>query len=209
MAAEYFCSTCGSPFLSAAPLDEHGRCQLCRRELRGFDSAYSYGEYDDVLRKLIHLFKYGGLHPLAGELGRMMNTALPRDARPDVIVPMPMHWKRRLHRGYNQAELLARTLSRRRNVPLRKAVRRRKATPAQAGLTGAQRRVNVTGAFEVTNPEAVKGLHILLVDDVLTTGATAASCAQALKRAGASRVTLLTLARADRRKGIAGAAAIS
>ncbi len=204
--AEHFCVDCHTPFANAAPLDENGRCQLCRRELQGFDAAYAFGEYDGVLRKLIHLFKYSGMYPLANEFGRMMNLALPRDARVDLIVPMPLHWRRKWQRGFNQSELLARSLARRRNLQVRSAVRRKKPTPAQAGLTGAERRVNVAGAFEVNQPKHVEGRHVLLIDDVLTTGATASACARALKRAGARRVTVLTLARADRRKGPARAA---
>jgi ComF family protein len=202
-AAEYFCVDCHAPFVNRAPLDDEGRCALCRLGLSGFDAAYSFGEYDGALRKLIHLFKYSGVYPLAGELGGMMLSALPRDVRYDVAVPMPLHWLRRWRRGFNQSELLARVAGRRLGVPVRNAVRRRKSAPAQAGLTAAERRKNVAGAFEVSQRKHVEGRHVLLIDDVLTTGATAAACARALKRAGATRVTVLTLSRADRRSGFA------
>jgi ComF family protein len=200
--AEHFCVDCKAPFLNRSPLDENGRCALCRSGLTGFDAVFSYGEYEGPLRKLIHVFKYGGVTPLGPALGRMMNNALPRDQRFDVIVPMPLHWSKRLHRGFNQAELLAKFVSRRTGVPLAGALRRRKGTEAQAGLTRAQRRTNVAGAFEVSKRDKIEGRHVLLIDDVLTTGATASACSAVLKRAGAKRVTVLTLARADRRKSL-------
>ncbi len=98
-----------------------------------------------------------------------------------------------------QSELLAREIGRRTHTPVENAVRRVRNTPAQAGLTSAKRRLNVSGAFRAKKRAAIDGRRVLLIDDVMTTGATAASCARALKRAGARQVTLLTLARADRR----------
>lgn len=201
---EYFCSECHAPFLNAAPLDEDGKCALCRHGLSGFDAAFSYGEYEGTLRKLIHLFKYTGVYPLAQPLGAFLARALPRGQQFDLLVPMPLHWRRRWRRGFNQAELLAKVVGRRTGITVVSAVRRRKATSTQAGLTGAQRRLNVSGAFKVHRPEKVGGRHVVLIDDVLTTGATAAACAAALKRAGAASVTVLTLARVDRRKGFSG-----
>src|SRR5208283_3593899 len=99
-------------------------------------------------------------------------------------------WFRRWKRGFNQSELLAGEIARRSGIPVRNAVRRVKATTTQAGLTHAKRRANVSGAFRVRRPDRVRGLKILLVDDVMTTGATASSCARALEQAGAARVAL-------------------
>jgi len=200
LVAAYFCVDCNTPFLNAFPLDENGRCGLCRRGLTGFDAAFSYGEYDGPLRKLIHLFKYGRLKPLALPLGKLLASALPRDWRYDMVVPMPLHWRRGWERGFNQSELLAKVVAARLGAPLVKAVGRKRRTPSQAGLTNAQRRINVAGAFVCNKKFHVKDRHVLLVDDVLTTGATASACAAVLKRAGAKRVTVLTLARVDRRK---------
>jgi len=183
-------------------LDEEGRCALCRRGLHGFDAAYSFGFYEGELRELIHLFKYERVQPLARPLGRLLSQALPRDRAFDVIVPMPLHWRKRWQRGFNQSELLARDLGRRTNIRVKNALRRVRFTVAQAGLTNAKRRLNVSGAFRPRKKGALAGLRVLLIDDVMTTGATAASCARALKMAGAREVTLLTLARADRRMGI-------
>ena len=173
---------------------------MCRRGLTGFDAAFSYGEYEGRLRQLIHLFKYGRLKPLARPLGKLLASALPRDWRYDMVIPMPLHWRRSWERGFNQSELLARVVAERLGAPLVNAVCRKRRTPSQAGLTNAQRRTNVAGAFACSKKFSVKDLHVLLVDDVLTTGATASACAAVLKRAGAKRVTVLTLARVDRRK---------
>ena len=181
-------------------MDEQGRCALCRTGVRGFDAAYSFGFYEDTLRELIHLFKYRGVQTLASPLGHLLWRALPLDQSFDVIVPMPLHWRKRWQRGFNQSELLARQIGRRTQLPVRKFLRRIRFTSAQAGLTNAKRRKNVSGAFRAKK-NAATGQRVLLVDDVMTTGATAAAGARALKLAGAKHVTLLTLARVDRRFG--------
>jgi ComF family protein len=203
LAAEYFCIQCRAPFLSRFPLDEQGRCALCRRGALGFDAAYSFGFYENELRKLIQLFKYGRVPTMSAPLGRLLARALPREQNFDLIVPMPLYWRKRWQRGFNQADLLAREIGRRTHIPLRHALRRVKNTAPQAGLTRAKRRQNVSGAFQASRRARKRGWldgrAVLLIDDVMTTGATAASCARALKRAGARHVTLLTLARADRR----------
>lgn len=199
--ADFSCRTCRTPFLNRYPLDETGQCALCRLELNGFSEVFAAGAYQGALRKLIHLFKFDGVRPLARPLAGFLAQALPRERRFDAIVPMPLHWRRRLQRGFNQSELLAREIGRRWNVPVRKLVRRKRATAPQAGLTGAQRRKNVQGAFAVRAETKLNGLSILLVDDVLTTGATAGACARALRRAGAAHVALLALARRDRLSG--------
>ena len=199
MAADYFCVTCRTPFQNRFPLDEQGRCRLCRSGTRGFDAAYCFGVYEGTLRALIHLFKYGGMKPLSKTLAGHLASALPRDQQFDLVVPMPLYWRRQWQRGFNQSELLARAIARRCGVPMEHAVRRTRATSAQAGLSNARRRENVAGAFRVKKASKVAGRRTLLIDDVMTTGATASACALALKRAGAKQVTLLALARVDRR----------
>jgi ComF family protein len=201
LVAECFCAVCNTPFLNTFPLDNSGRCTLCRLGVTRFDAAFSYGEYDGALRKLIHLFKYGKVQTLEGPLGKLLWAALPRDLRFDGVVAMPLHWRRRWSRGFNQSGLLAREVSRRASVPFLDCMKRTKATRAQAGLSNAQRRSNVAGAFSVKRGSRalIEDRHLLLVDDVMTTGATANACAAVLKRAGAGRVSILTLARVDRR----------
>ncbi len=115
-----------------------------------------------------------------------MAAALPLDERFDAIAPVPLHWRRQWQRGFNQSELLAKTLSQRSAIPLIKALRRVRSTATQAGLSNTARRRNVATAFDCRRPDAVAGKRILLIDDVMTTGSTAAACAAALKRAGAT-----------------------
>lgn len=197
LAAEFFCRQCRTPFQNRFPLDDEGVCALCRSGLRGFGAAYCYGAYEGALRELIHLFKYEGMKPLAGPLSEHLKCALPLDLSFDAVVPMPLHWTRRLRRGFNQSGLLAKAVAARCGIPVLHAVSRLRSTGFQAGLSRTERRRNVSGAFQAKR--RVVGLKILLVDDVMTTGATASACALALKRAGAKAVTLLTLARVDRR----------
>ncbi len=219
--AEFFCVSCKTPFVNQHPLDAEGNCPLCRLGLSGFDAVYSYGSYEGTLRTLIHLFKYEKVHTLAPPLGDMLARAIPREERFDAIVPMPLHWRRRWERGFNQSELLAKAIARKWNVPVVAAIRRVKATAPQAGLTNSKRRLNMSGAFSARqsifakaliakalfgkclNNSPLKGARVLLIDDVLTTGATAAACARALKRAGAKHVTLAAVARTDRRMALA------
>jgi ComF family protein len=202
MEAEYYCVDCKTPFLNRFPLDADGRCSLCRLGLTDFDTIYTFGSYADTLRELIHLFKYSQIRPLARPLGALIARAIPREHRFDLIIPMPLHWKKRWSRGYNQSELLAKEIARRWGVPIRKIVRRVKPTAPQAGLSNSKRRLNVRGAFAVRKGANLKGLRVLLIDDVLTTGATAGACASVLKRAGASHVAVAVVARTDRRMEI-------
>jgi ComF family protein len=202
LSAEFFCVSCRTPFQNAFPLDAEGRCALCRYGLRGFDAAYCFGSYEGVLRELIHLYKYGRVKTLAGPLGAMLASALPRDERFDAVTPVPLHWRRQWQRGFNQSELLARVIARSCGIPVIHVLKRVRPTVAQAGLSNTGRRRNVAAAFRPRRAPwaaAVEGKRVLLIDDVMTTGSTAASCALALKRAGAAKVVLLTVARVDRR----------
>ncbi len=164
-----------------------------------FDAAYAFGSYEGPLRKLIHIFKYAKVETLALPLSRLLLQAVPLDESFDLVIAMPMHWRKRWERGFNQAGLLARPVAKRRGLPLCHALRRNKYTRAQAGLTEAQRRENLKDSFSVKNAHKIAGKRILLIDDVLTTGATLRSAATVLKAAGARRVTALTLARVDQR----------
>ncbi len=155
--------------------------------------------YDGVLRSLIQLLKYDGFQPLARPLGRQLAGVLGRlDVRSlDLILPVPLHSNRQRQRGFNQATLLAARLSRFSGIRLgaKDCVRVRDTRP-QTGLRAAERRKNVAGAFDVPRPERVRARRLLLIDDVMTTGATANACAQALLGAGARGVWVLTMARA-------------
>jgi ComF family protein len=207
LSAEFFCISCRTPFQNAFPLDSEGRCALCRNGLRGFDAAYCYGAYEGPLRSLIHVYKYGGVRTLARPLSDLLACALPREESFDLVTPVPLHWRRQWQRGFNQSELLAEATARRCGIPLQRTLRRVRSTATQAGLSNTNRRKNVTAAFECRSDLPDK--RVLLIDDVMTTGSTAASCALALKKRGAKRVALLTIARVDRRMGRSAAEAYS
>jgi ComF family protein len=202
LSAEFFCVSCRTPFQNAFPLDSEGRCAICRNGLRGFDAAYCYGAYEGTLRSLIHLYKYAGIRTLARPLSDLLSAALPRDEAFDLVTPVPLHWRRQWQRGFNQSELLAQAISRRSGIPAQRTLKRVRSTATQAGLSNTGRRKNMTAAFECRRD--LTGKRILLIDDVMTTGSTAAACALALKRGGARRVALLTIARVDRRMDQAG-----
>ena len=157
------------------------------------------GLYVEPLRRLIHLLKYEGRPDLAPALARYLAAALAGDEwrqrieQLDALVPVPLHAERQQQRGYNQAALLAHGLSTRTGLPVRlDLVERVHFTRAQVGLSAAERRANVQDAFAPRGD--CTGLHLLLIDDVYTTGATLAACAQALHDAGAAAVCALTLA---------------
>ncbi len=196
--AEFFCRSCRTPFTDDYPLDEHDLCTVCREGLANFDAAYSFGSYEGSLQQLIHLFKYAKVESLAQPLSSFLLRALPLEANFDLIMAMPMHWRKRWERGFNQAELLAAPVARRYGLPLTTNLRRTRYTKSQAGLTESARRDNLRGSFRVHRPDQVTAKRILLVDDVFTTGATLRAAAAVLKSAGAAHVSALTLARVDR-----------
>jgi ComF family protein len=185
--------------VDAYPLDEHDLCVACRESTVNFDAAYSFGSYESSLQKLINVFKYGKVETLAGPLSKFLMQALPLDQPFDHVLAMPMHWRKRWVRGFNQAELLAAPVARRYGLKLSDNLRRTRPTKSQAGLNEAQRRNNLQGSFKVVRPEQLAGQRILLIDDVFTTGATLRCAAASLKAAGAAYVCALTLARVDRR----------
>lgn len=166
-----------------------------------FDRARSFGRYDGALRDLIHLFKYAGVRTLAPRFGDWLARVVaenPDYRSSDVILPVPLHPERERTRGYNQATLLARALAQRSGINLdENSFVRVKATAPQAGLTAHQRRENVRAAFAVRQ-NSLSELRVILVDDVLTTGATVNACAHALRRSGAAEIRVLTLARVVR-----------
>ena len=163
-----------------------------------FARARAAVRYDDIASALVHALKYGDRLDLAPAMGRWMAHAgreLTTDA--DALVPVPLHWRRLWARRFNQAATLAATVSRLNGVPvLDDALRRLRATPQQVGLKRSDRATNVQGAFAVPEERhpAVAGKRLVLVDDVLTSGATVDTCTRALLRAGAAQVDVLVFA---------------
>ena len=196
---------CGTPFGSfgdsAAGMGGAGSpvdiCGACRQRKPVFTYARSAGRYDGALREALHAFKFSGKTTLAVPLAELIAEqcagALP--APVDLVVAVPLHRARERERGFNQSALLAARLARALDAPFQgRALRRVRATLAQADLTGRERRDNVRGAF-AADRDAVTGRHVLLVDDVLTTGATVSECARVLMAAGAASVGIVTVAR--------------
>jgi ComF family protein len=187
-----FCAACASQ----VELDERS----CSVELRSSVSieACAGAVYGGPLSSAIHALKYQRRSDLAGLLSPLAVRALFRLAsKPDLLVPVPLHRERLLERGYDQAALLASALSDSAGLPwIPRVLERTRATPQQAKLDRHARLHNVHGAFTASRARSVLGRHVALVDDVLTTGATVGECAQVLLDAGASRVSVLVLARA-------------
>lgn len=203
--ASPLCPRCGLPFISSEVGDH--LCGDCRTRPGAFDRAIAVGYYAGALKALILQFKFHGQVGLAQPLGRLLLDAFLRhwvtDAV-DLILPVPLHRRRMRQRGYNQAYLLVRHWPRwyeaLHGAPLacrieRELLRRIRPTTPQTGLNRGERERNLNRAFALEGPLPEKGLRILLVDDVLTTGATVNACARVLNAAGAERVDVLTLAR--------------
>jgi ComF family protein len=173
-----------------------GRCAQARPAFAGARSLYLY---EGAVREAVHALKYNHLSGLARPMAEVMAGYLEAEALPvDLVVPVPLFGRRQRLRGYNQSALLARELSRLGGLPLaERGLARRRNTPPQARSVDAEaRRRNVAGAF-AADRRRVEGRRVLLIDDVMTTGATLDACAQALRQAGAASVWALTFARED------------
>ena len=177
-------------------------CQACAQSGRQFEGVRAPFRYEGSIRQAILALKYGGIKAAAPQLGDMLADHLQANPLPgDILVAVPMHVSRRRERGYNQAELLARRVADRCEIPFQaELLVRTRRVDAQAGMASAVSRVaNVADSVAVARRDEVRNQGVILVDDVATTGSTLDTCAAALKEAGATSVWCLTLAVAGSR----------
>jgi len=197
------CATCGLP-LARDNDSGGGRCGACLARPRAIDRLLAAWSYEPPLDAVLHALKFGRLEVLGGRLAAAMLDPLRHQAlagyraqepelpEADLVVPVPLHWRRQILRGYNQAERIARPLARALEIPFSAALKRRRATVAQARLGRGQRPGNLRHAFRARRP--LQGLSVVLVDDVATTGATLEAAASALRRSGATRIVAVVAA---------------
>jgi ComF family protein len=191
------CHRCGARAPACpATRDQCGRCSGVRL---WFDETIALGEYTGAMRQWLLRMKHRQGDPLSLAAGRLIwqhHHDRLTAAEPDVVVPIPMHWRRRWSHGTNSAAVMAEVLADRLRAPLAtKLLRRRRHTPPQFSLPPSERKANVRGAFAVRVGYHLNQANLLLVDDILTTGSTCSEAARALKRAGAARVTVIVAGR--------------
>jgi ComF family protein len=191
------CGKCGhqlAEVTSPAP-----RCRACEGRSLFFERAVAPCRYEGSAREMILRLKLGKRRMLAGTLSRLLIARIEQAGmaeKAQAIVPVPLHWWRRLRRGFNQSELLAEGVAEHFGLPLLcGGLRRVVATPSQTRVSAARRMEQLRGAFRVSRPGAIRGKTLLLIDDVMTTGATAAECSRVLRDAGAKKVLVATVAR--------------
>lgn len=191
-----YCASCGEPFDGEGPVHP---CRRCLEAPPPFSLARAPLVYGGAVQEALARYKFGGQEFLGRELGALLAAGAPDldPARYELVALVPLHPRRLASRGFDQAAALGRAVARAHRLAFApRLLRRLRHTPPQSRLTGAARVRNVAGAFEVARPREALGRRVLLVDDVLTTGATARVCARALRQAGAADVAVLTLARA-------------
>ena len=192
-----YCAICGNPV--PGHIDHDYVCSLCTTERPHYDCARASARHEGPLRKMLMAFKYESALWLAGDIVDLLeatvHTHFPVEDI-DAVACVPLHGARKRSRGYNQAEILGRSIARRIGKPvLSRCVKRIRPTESQTHLTARQRTDNVKGAFATRWAHWIDTRRILLVDDVMTTGATASECALALKQGGARSVNVLTVVR--------------
>lgn len=192
-----FCDLCGDPV--AGSVDHEFICYACSAEKPSFDGARSAARYDGAVGEALRQLKYGKAFWLVPDLAEIMYNCLRAEFGKrvfDAVVPVPLFHARRRERGYNQSAILAHALGRRIGTKCRPDLLRRiRPTATQTHLTASQRLSNVNNAFVPGKARRLEGRRILLIDDVMTTGATVNACAKALKKGGGASVHVLTVAR--------------
>lgn len=189
------CSRCASTIGPNLPAAED--CPKCRGQSFGFDRVIRAGPYEGIRREVILKLKHSqfeNLTEVVGELWSHNASPALRGERIEAVVPVPLHWRRKWQRGYNQSEVLAEAWANTLDVPFQSRwLKRVRRTEMQSRLTPTARRDNVRGAFRARANPNLKGKTVLLVDDVMTTGATVSEAAKALKLAGVNRVIVAAL----------------
>ena len=193
-----YCPRCGATLGVNIPLRDDG-CECCPTTLPRFAGVFRLGPYADPLRSVIRELKYRRRQVMRRRLGRLLGQAVASQADDtfDLVMPVPMHWRRRLARGCDHARILARAVAAELRLPVGDELVRVRNTPPQTHLPRTRRIENVRGAFEVAGASAIEGAKVLLADDVTTTGATANEAAKALLAAGAHKVTLAVIAKSE------------
>lgn len=193
-----FCHTCSEPF--SGNIGTEFSCPNCRERRLYFTCAVSRYQSRDAVRELIHRFKYNRQmylrHVLTDWLEETLGDSRLQTPACNAIVPVPLHSTRRRERGFNQADLLSEELSKRSGIPLRNCLKRIRYTTSQTTFDREERMENLRGAFQMRQHQDVRNLHLLLIDDILTTGSTVNECARVLMDAGAASVRVATVARA-------------
>jgi ComF family protein len=193
-----FCETCSEPFDGS--INTTFACANCAHRTIHFDAAVAAYRGRGIVRDVIHEFKYNRQiylrHLVARWLGYALLDRRLRSRRFDIIVPVPLHPARQRERGFNQAALLSELLSRQTSIGCSALLKRIRYTTTQTALDRSERMENLHNAFRLRKNADVRGLRVLLIDDVLTTGSTLSECARVLKRAGATSVHAATAARA-------------
>ena len=190
------CQSCGKPFGDGR--DDDLTCAECLADPPQHDGIRAAVIYDDLSRSIVLKLKHGGKIGLARLVARHLQRHLPGERRDLVLVPVPLHRWRLWQRGFNQSILIARALAAPHGLPVETDVLRRiRATPPLKGMTRKQRSQAIRGVFDIPGERRcrIAGKHVLLVDDVYTTGATTRACVRLLKQAGAARVTIFCWAR--------------
>jgi competence protein ComFC len=193
-----FCETCSDPFDGS--INSAFTCANCAHRAIYFDAAVAAYRGRGIVREVIHEFKYGRQIHLRHLVAQWLRAALDderlRGISFDLLVPVPLHAARRRERGFNQASLLAELLSAQTSIRAKPLLERIRYTTTQTALDRSERMENLHNAFRLRKNANVRGLRVLLIDDVLTTGSTLSECARVLKRAGATSVHAATAARA-------------
>jgi len=196
-----YCPRCGTTIGPNIPVRPDG-CPGCPSTLPRFAQVFRLGPYADPLRTVIRELKYHRRDTMRRRMGQLLGQLVAAGIQddqtaPQLVMPAPMHWRRRIVRGWDHARALADAVGQELRLPVGHELVRLRNTPQQAQLPRSRRITNVKGAFAVKNADALSGASILLVDDVTTTGATANEAARTLLQAGAARVTLAVIAKSE------------